>query len=176
MTQPSVAGNERCNGRWGKVDANITSNSSIVVFSSWTFKSFCVSSSPGSWPPTSSLRYCWSILSKAAFRSFLNPWERWKIIASLKFHQSFTWIFTNNKYDSSQTTSQEGKVCKHCTCLLLWPYQNYNLNGTTTITENHLKATMNSKNLQKCQQFKPVSPLHPMLATTFLTSANSIFY
>lgn len=59
---------------WAGVE--ITSNSSMVVFSSWTFKSFCVSSSPGSWPPTISFKYCWSILSKAAFRSFLKPYRR----------------------------------------------------------------------------------------------------
>lgn len=93
-TQPSAPGNERYDKGWGKMGVEITSNSSIVVFSSWTFKSFCVSSSPGSWPPTSSLRYCWSILSKAAFRSFLNPWERWKIIPSVKCHWCFTFDFS----------------------------------------------------------------------------------
>lgn len=81
-------------GEWGRW-WGITSNSSIVVFSSWTFKSFWVSSSPGSWPPTSSLRYCWSILSKAAFRSFLNPWGKVKSYSwyeiSLMFH---FWFFS----------------------------------------------------------------------------------
>lgn len=81
---------------WGSEEGGggITSNSSIVVFSSWTFKSFWVSSSPGSWPPTSSLRYCWSILSKAAFRSFLNPWGKVKSYTSYEISLMFHfWFF-----------------------------------------------------------------------------------
>lgn len=50
-----------------------TSNSSMVVFSSCTFRSCWDSTSPDSVPPAISFRYCWSILSMAAFRSFLKP-------------------------------------------------------------------------------------------------------
>lgn len=45
----------------------------MVVFSSCTFRSCWESTSPDSVPPAISFRYCWSILSMAAFRSFLKP-------------------------------------------------------------------------------------------------------
>lgn len=85
-------------GEWGRW-WGITSNSSIVVFSSWTFKSFWVSSSPGSWPPTSSLRYCWSILSKAAFRSFLNPCKKLQLVWNF-IDVSLLIFFSDNEYNS----------------------------------------------------------------------------
>lgn len=43
------------------------------MFSSCTFRSCCLSTSPDSVPPTISFWYCRSILSIAALRSFLKP-------------------------------------------------------------------------------------------------------
>lgn len=73
-----------------------TSSSSIFVCSSCTFRSCCVSTSPGSVPPTISFRYCWSILSMAAFRSFLKPWRQ--EVRSTHYHQSCLQSI-QNKYD-----------------------------------------------------------------------------
>lgn len=82
-----------------------TSSSSIVVFSSCTFRSCWESTSPDSVPPTISFRYCWSILSMAAFRSFLKPCSQTKQPQHPPHHKLK--IMTENTHTHIKTNSSK---------------------------------------------------------------------